>query len=81
MRPRSGTAGHCLVRLAHRATGDSEALVSQRTHLDRSSSVLALLHQLSARSLFRRFWLVATTDPLPTPQEALGEPFAAFPSI
>ena len=28
----------------------------------------------------RRHWRTYTDDPLPTPQEALGEPFDAFPS-
>ena len=27
-----------------------------------------------------RHWLRYTNDPLPTPAEALAEPFAAFPS-
>jgi hypothetical protein len=28
----------------------------------------------------RRHWRSYGTDPLPTPQEALAQPFAAFPS-
>jgi len=31
-------------------------------------------------SVRQRHWPSYGTDPLPTPQEALGEPFAAFPS-
>jgi hypothetical protein len=31
-------------------------------------------------SVPRRHWLSHGIEPLPTPREALGEPFAAFPS-
>jgi hypothetical protein len=35
---------------------------------------------LTTNSVPRRHWRSYGTDPLPSPQQALGEPFAAFPS-
>ena len=35
---------------------------------------------MTARPIPRRHWRSYGTDPLPTPAEALDEPFAAFPS-
>jgi len=35
---------------------------------------------VTARAIPRRHWLSYGDDPLPTPTEALNEPFSAFPS-
>ncbi len=35
---------------------------------------------MTARPVPRRHWRSYGTDPLPSPAEALGEPFSAFPS-